>query len=170
MHDRLCIEYRPIGSLTPRARNPRTHSRKQIRQIAESIRTFGFTNPILVDALGEVLAGHGRLQAADLLGIRDVPTVLLEGMSEAQKRAYVIADNKLAENAGWDTDILAIELEYLVELGADFDVTVTGFETPEIDLLIESLTPGEDDPAADEMPADDPEAPPVSRSGDLWCP
>ncbi len=161
MHDNLRIEYRPVGSLTPRARNPRTHSKKQIRQIAESIRTFGFTNPILVDAVGEVLAGHGRLQAAELLGMREVPTVLLDEMSEAQKRAYVIADNKLAENAGWDTDLLAIELEYLVELDDDFDVTITGFETPEIDFLIESLTPGDDDPAADEMPADDPEAPTV---------
>lgn len=153
----------------PRARNPRTHSKKQIRQIAESIRTFGFTNPILVDAVGEVLAGHGRLEAAGLLGIKEVPTVRLDEMSEAQKRAYVIADNKLAENAGWDTEILAIELQYLVELDTDFDATITGFETPEIDLLIESITPGEDDPAADEMPAVDPEAPAVSRPGNLWC-
>ncbi len=169
MHDNLRIEYRPTESLTPRARNPRTHGKKQIRQIAESIRTFGFTNPILVDAVGEVLAGHGRLQAAELLGIKEVPTVRLDEMTEAQKRAYVIADNKLAENAGWDTDLLAIELQYLVELDTDLDATITGFETPEIDLLIESLTPGEDDPAADEMPAVDPEAPQVSRSGDLWC-
>ena len=104
----LQVRYCSTSSLHPHPGNPRTHSKKQLRQIADSIRTFGFTNPILVDAELNVLAGHGRLEAAKLLGIDAVPTVCVAGMTEAQKRAYVIADNKLAELAGWDVEILAI--------------------------------------------------------------
>jgi DNA modification methylase len=163
---RVRVEFLPISSLKLYARNPRTHSPRQIRQIADSIRQFGFTNPILVDAEGGVIAGHGRVKAAKLLGMESVPTIRLERMSEAEKRAYVIADNKLAENAGWDRELLALELEYLSELNLDFDLTVTGFETAEIDLLIGESGATAD--ALDELPAVDESAPLVSQLGDLW--
>jgi 16S rRNA G966 N2-methylase RsmD len=165
-HD-LQIEERPAASLTPRRANPRTHSKKQIRQIADSIQTFGFTNPVLVDAEGTVIAGHGRVLAARLLGLETVPTICLDHLTEAQIRAYVIADNKLAENAGWDKDLLALELQGLEALDLDFDITITGFETAEIDLLIGDLA-GEGPDAADQVPAIDPAVPVVSRLGDLW--
>ncbi len=106
----LKVELRPIASLKPYARNPRTHSARQLGQIADSIRQFGFTNPVLIDAVGEVIAGHGRIKGAKLLGMAQVPTIRLDQMSKAQKRAYVLADNKLAENAGWDRALLALEL------------------------------------------------------------
>ena len=156
------------GDLKPYPRNARTHSKKQIRQIADSIRTFGWTNPVLIDAEGGIIAGHGRVEAAKLLGLDQVPTLLIDHLSEAQKRAYILADNKLAENAGWDLEILALELQSLCDLELDFDLEVTGFETAEIDLVIESLDGGEDDPAADALTEHDPDAAPVSRPGDLW--
>jgi len=167
LHD-LQIEPRSIASLKLRRNNPRTHSERQIRQIAASIETFGFTNPVLIDATGTVIAGHGRVRAAKLLGMETVPTVQLEHLSEAQVRAYVIADNQLAACAGWDRDLLAIELQELAEIDLDFDLEVVGFETAELDLLIGG---GGDDAEAD--PADawgglDPDAPTVSRPGDLW--
>ena len=134
----------PVKSLTPYANNPRTHTNKQIRQIADSILAFGWTNPVLVDGEGGVIAGHGRIEAANLLEIGEVPVVELSHLSEAQKRAYVIADNKLAENAGWDEDLLKIELEGLLAL--DFDVALTGFEMGEIDgLLIGDAVDGPDE-------------------------
>ena len=130
----LRIEYRDPGGLNPRARNPRIHSAKQVRQIAASIEKFGFVSPILIDSKGGIIAGHGRVAAAKLLGKSDNPTVRVDHHRPAQIRAYVIADNKLAENAGWDRNLLALELQELsIEL--DFDVTVTGFETAEIELL-----------------------------------
>ena len=113
-HHTLDIEVLAIGSLKPYARNPRTHSEKQINQIANSIRQFGFTNPILIDSDLGVIAGHGRLEAAKLLGIGEVPTIRLDHMTEAQKRAYVIADNRLAENAGWDRELLGAGAAVLV--------------------------------------------------------
>ena len=164
----LRVEYREIASLKPCARNARTHSKKQIRQIAESIKEFGFTNPILIDAEGEIIAGHGRVKAAALLGYEKVPTILLDHMTEAQRRAYVIADNRLAENAGWDEELLAVELQYLSALDIDFDVTITGFEVAEVDFLIESLEATDDDPEADALPEEAPGAKPVSQVGDLW--
>ena len=112
----LKIESRPIASLTLRRNNPRTHSEKQIRQIAASIETFGFTNPVLIDASNTVIAGHGRVRAAKQLGMDTVPTLQLEHLTDEQVRAYVIADNKLAECAGWDQDLLAIELQGLAEI------------------------------------------------------
>ncbi len=123
----LNITYQSPKALKPRATNPRTHSKKQIQQIADSIEAFGFTNPVLVDAAGGIIAGHGRVAAAQLLGLETVPTIRLEDLSKAQIRAYVIADNKLAENAGWDRELLAIELQGLIELDIDLDVTLTGF-------------------------------------------
>lgn len=124
----------PLDQLKPYGNNARTHSPRQISQIARSIKDFGFNNPILVDAGGAVIAGHGRLLAARELGLKEVPVISLEHLSDAEKRAYILADNKLAEKAGWDREILQIELEALFEL--DFDLTLTGFETPEIDLLL----------------------------------
>src|SRR4051812_23610262 len=114
--DDLEVVVQSISSLKPKKRNARTHSRRQISQIADSLAAFGFVNPILVDENNVILAGHGRLEAAKRLGLSEVPTVRLSHMTEAQKRAYVIADNRLAEKAGWDIDILAIEFESLNEL------------------------------------------------------
>jgi hypothetical protein len=166
-HNRLSIEYHSTSQLSPRANNPRTHSKKQIDQIAAAIRRFGFTNPILIDDANGIVAGHGRVQAATVVGLDQVPTVRLSAMSEAEIRAYVIADNRLAENAGWDRELLGLELQYLTDLDVDFDVTLTGFELPEIDLLIGELSvAGDNDPAdaAVEVSA----GPPVTRPGDLW--
>ena len=126
-----------IAQLRPWARNARTHSKKQIRQIADSIKEFGFTNPVLIDRNDSILAGHGRVEAAKLLGLTSVPCVRLEHMSETQKRAYVLADNKLALNAGWDEELLAEELEAILGSDAGFDVSVTGFTIAEVDSLIE---------------------------------
>jgi ParB-like chromosome segregation protein Spo0J len=134
----LKIECLPVGSLKAYPRNARTHSSRQIRQIADSIRTFGFTNPILIDDDGVVIAGHGRIQGAKLLGMDAVPTIRLADMTEAQKRAYALADNKLAENAAWDRELLALELDYVKELDIELDLTATGFETAEIDLLLDT--------------------------------
>ncbi|PPD29742.1 MAG: DNA methylase N-4 [Hyphomicrobium sp.] len=163
----LVIEHRPPGDLKPYARNARTHSPKQIAEIAASIRAFGFNNPVLIDKDGGIVAGHGRVEAAKVLGLETVPTIRLEHLSEAQKRAYILADNKLAEKAGWDREILAIELQHLSEIELDFDITVTGFEVPEIDVLIEGLEapPAKADPA-DEVPVVS--GPAVTRLGDLW--
>ena len=133
---RLTIEHRPPGELKPYGRNARTHSPKQITEIAASIKAFGFNNPVLIDKADGIVAGHGRVEAAKLLGLPSVPAIRLEHLTEAQKLAYILADNKLAEKAGWDREILAIELQHLMELDLDFDVSVTGFEMPEIDVLI----------------------------------
>ena len=110
------IELVPVSRLAPYKGNARTHSRKQIRQIADSIRRFGFTNPVLIDNGGEIIAGHGRVAAAKLLGLNEVPLLRLSHLSAAEKRAYVLADNKLAEKAGWDRELLAIELQGLIDL------------------------------------------------------
>ena len=162
----LKITYKDPAQLRPRAKNPRTHTAKQIKQIAASIKEFGFINPILTDGAGGVIAGHGRVEAAKLIGMNDVPTVSVDHLTQAQIRAYVIADNRLAENAGWDRELLALELQELsIEL--NFDVTVTGFETAEIDLLINELNEAAPDDA-DEVPAIDRSLPAVSRMGDRW--
>ncbi|MFL6725837.1 MAG: site-specific DNA-methyltransferase [Sphingomicrobium sp.] len=163
----ISIEYRDVRDLKPYDKNARTHSKKQIRQIADSIERFGFTNPILITGKSGVMAGHGRLEAAKLLGILHVPTVKLSHLSEAERRAYVLADNKLALNAGWDREILAIELQALVDL--DFDVELTGFSLAEVDFILddasESSVHGSDEPE-DEVPLVTGE--PVTLMGDLW--
>jgi len=156
-----------IATLRPYAGNARTHSKKQVRQIAKSIERFGFTNPVLVSDDGEIIAGHGRVEAARLLGMKTVPTLALSHLSDAERRAYVLADNKLALNAGWDKEILAIELQGLIDL--DFDVELTGFSLAEIDLVLDEA--GKADPAGSDAPED--VVPviagiPVSRMGDLW--
>ena len=165
----LNIISRPRAELKPDPANPRQDSRRQIRQIAKSISTFGFNVPVLVDAELNVIAGHGRLLACGELGIDEVPTLRLDHLTPAQARAFRIADNKLTENATWDDRLLAEQLRDLSLSGLDFDIEVTGFEMGEIDLRIASLedTPAEDevDPA-DILPAIS--APPVSKIGDLW--
>ena len=164
----LVCEEIALDALRPWARNARTHSRKQIGQIAESIRTFGFTNPVLIDDGNSILAGHGRVEAARQLKMDRVPCVRLSSMTTAQKRAYVLADNKLALNAGWDEGLLAEEIQGLLEIDCDFDIGVTGFSIPEIDSLIEGLAPEEaGDPAAERLPPLQ-ESAVVSRIGDLW--
>ncbi len=137
------IEWVSIGVLRPNPRNARTHSRKQIKLIAASIKEFGFLNPVIVDDANMILAGHGRLEAAKLEGLTHAPIVRFGHLTAAQKRAYVIADNKLAEQAGWDREILAIELGELIDLlpAEGFDVSLTGFEAPEIDLLLADMAP-----------------------------
>lgn len=160
------IEYLTIGQLRPWPRNARTHSRKQIRQIAESINRFGFTNPVLIDDENMIIAGHGRVAAAQFLGLIEVPCRRIATMTAEEKRAYVLADNKLALNAGWDEEILAEELKGLLALDLDFDIGVTGFSIPEIDSLVEGLEPTEPgNPADDILPADGPSR---CRPGDLW--
>jgi DNA modification methylase len=162
------LEYLPTNRLRPWARNARIHSSKQLRQIADSIRSFGFTNPVLIDEDGTILAGHGRVAAAKLLGLDKVPCRRIGSMTPEQKRAYVIADNKLAINAGWDEEMLAIELQGLLQTDLEFDIGMTGFSIPEIDSLIEGLNPEDSgDPAEDRLPAII-DGPTVSRPGDLW--
>ena len=133
----LKVRYQDVAALKPYAGNARTHSDKQITQIAASIRNFGFNNPVLVDADNRIIAGHGRVEAAKRLGLTSVPTIRLDHLSDAERRAYVIADNRLAELAGWDREILEIELQALAGLDLDFDVEITGFDTAELDFLLD---------------------------------
>ena len=164
----LAIQLRLIGSLTPHRRNARTHSRKQISQIARSIETFGFTNPVLIDAAGGILAGHGRVEAAKLLGMTEVPTIELAALNEEQRRAYAITDNRLGELAGWDSDLLRLELGELSVAFPELDLTLTGFETGELDIILLADASGTiaSDPRADDLPHID--SIPVTRTGDLW--
>ena len=157
----LAIQYRPTGDLIPYARNARTHSEAQVALIAGSIREFGFTNPVLVDGSNGIIAGHGRVMAAGKLGLAAVPVIELAHLSEAQKRAYVLADNKLAERAGWDVEMLALEVADLATLGIDLmDLGFTGRELDEL------LRQNGADPREDEVPPV-PDVP-VSRPGDVW--
>jgi hypothetical protein len=162
------IENLPIGQLHSWPRNARTHSRKQIRQIAESIRRFGFTNPVLIDGENRILAGHGRVEAAQELGMATAPCLRVDHLSPAEKRAYVLADNKLALNAGWDEELLALELKELMEADIEFDISVTGFSIAEVDQLVEGLAPEEaGDPADDRLPDPD-DVPSRCGLGDIW--
>jgi ParB-like chromosome segregation protein Spo0J len=159
------IELWPVDRLRPYERNARTHSVEQVAQIAASIVEFGFTNPILVDSNDGIIAGHGRLSAAQELGLKTVPVVVLDHLSDRQRKAYILADNQLALNAGWDTDLLRGELQDLAE--QDFDLSLIGFSDDELaDLLpeIEELPPeGADEDAAPEVPEE-----PVTKLGDVW--
>src|SRR6266852_444916 len=165
----MVVETVSVSKLRPYKKNARTHSKKQIWQIAESIRRFGFTNPVLISDDDEIIAGHGRVEAAKLLGIESLPTVRLSHLNAAQRRAYIIADNKLALNAGWDREVLAIELQALIDL--DFDAEITGFSLAEIDIVLDEAgesSPNPEHDAGDEVP---PLIDPVlatSRPGDLW--
>ena len=159
----LEVSYLATTDLIPYANNPRTHSDQQVAQVAASIQEFGFNNPILIDEHNSIIAGHGRLAAAQKLNMNTVPTILLEGLSEAQRKAYVIADNKLTENGGWDYDLLAVEIERLKEL--DVDIDLTGFDPTELDTIlepevVEGLT---DEDAVPEVPDN-----PITKRGDVW--
>jgi hypothetical protein len=156
------IEQLPTADLIPYARNTRTHSPEQVAQIAGSIREFGFTNPILIDGENGIIAGHGRVMAASKLGLAKVPCIRLAHLTDTQKRAYIIADNKLALNAGWDEEMLGIELADLRE--ADFDLSLIGFDESELGDLMAETTEGETDP--DDVP--EPPVDPVSVLGDVW--
>jgi hypothetical protein len=158
----LGIKYYPLSDLVPDPRNARTHPKRQIEQIKASIAAFGFTNPILADPEGHIIAGHGRLQAARGLGLTEVPVITLTGLSEAQKRALRIADNKIALNAGWDLEILQVELSELASLEIDIDPTLTGFSTGEIDVIIAPPS----DPDDEIIPPV--RATPRSKLGDIW--
>ncbi len=161
------IEERPISAIRPYAGNARTHSKRQIRQLMESITRFGFTNPVLIADDDTIVAGHGRVLAAQSLGMTHVPAVRLSHLTEAERRAYIIADNKLALNAGWDQELLAIELQALVDL--DFDLELTGFSLAEVDLVLDAASDGDvsrKDEPADSIPSLPATA--ISRTGDLW--
>jgi ParB-like chromosome segregation protein Spo0J len=160
----LAVVYQEIQQLVPYPRNARTHSKRQIRQIADSIGAFGFTNPVLVDRSGTIVAGHGRVEAAKLLGMKKAPTICLENLSEDQIRAYIIADNRLAEKAGWDNSILAIELQHLTTVDLGFDVSLTGFEIGEIDLILQESKAEEDE----EAPVEISRGPAITKLGDVW--
>jgi ParB-like chromosome segregation protein Spo0J len=136
---RVQVIYRPISELKLDPKSPRAHSFRQMRQIARSIESFGFNVPVLVDAVGKVIAGHGRILACQQLGHTDVPTISLEHLSEAQVKAFMVADNRLTENSTWDDRLLAEQLKELSELALDFSLETTGFEVGEIDLRIEGL-------------------------------
>ena len=159
---KLEVTYRPIESLIPYARNSRTHSDAQVAQIAASIREFGWTNPVLIDAEGGIIAGHGRIMAGRKLGIKEAPCIVLANLTDAKRRAYVIADNKLALNAGWDVELLKIELGDLKAL--DFDLSLTGFDPGELGNLLADKTEGLTDPdAVPQVPVN-----PVTVLGDTW--
>jgi DNA modification methylase len=165
----MLVETVPVSKLRPYTKNPRAHSKRQIWQIANSIKRFGFTNPILISDDDEIIAGHGRVKAAKLLGIENVPTVRLSHLDATQRRAYVIADNKLALNAGWDRELLAIELQVLIDL--DVDVEITGFSLAEIDLVLDEARESSSDlerDADDEVPALFDAVLATTRPGDLW--
>ncbi len=157
---------RDITLLKPHARNARTHSKKQISQIARSIRKFGFTNPILIDEQDRIIAGHGRVEAAKSLGLTRVPVLLLEGMSEADRRAYIVADNRLAELAGWDRELLGLELGDISALVPDFDFGIIGFDAAEIEALLNGVD--EKEVVEDAVEKPEQKAPSVTRPGDMW--
>jgi len=164
----LAIVYRDIAELQTDSKNPRVHSEKQIQQVARSIGAFGFNVPFLIDRKLKLIAGHGRLAACTLLGINKVPTICLDHLTENQIRAFMIADNRLAEQATWDPNLLAEQLKELCDVELDFDLEVTGFEVAEIDVLLEAASPevkGSSDPA-DDLPETSPST--VTREGDLW--
>jgi DNA modification methylase len=162
----LKVTYEAIQNLVPYARNARTHSQRQIRQIADSMRKFGFTNPVLVNGSSMIIAGHGRVAAAKLLGIEQVPTICLDNLTEDEIRAYILADNKLAEKAGWDHSILAIELQHLTSIDLEFDVSITGFEVGEIDLILQEAAAAEGQ--EEDEPVEISSSLAVTKRGDVW--
>jgi 16S rRNA G966 N2-methylase RsmD len=161
----LAVESIPLTRLKPDPRNPRKHPARQVQQIARSIEAFGFNVPVLADAEGRVIAGHGRLLAAEKLGLTHVPVIRLEHLDAAQLRAFQIADNKLTENAGWDEDLLAVHFQELSAVGIDLDLDLTGFSAPEVDRIVLGHEPQAEPDPADAVP---PAGPAVSQAGDLW--
>ena len=165
-HQPLTIASRAVSTLIPDPRNARQHSQKQIGQVARSVSTFGFLVPVLIDKQCRIIAGHGRVEAAKSLGMAEVPTIQISHLSEAQRRAFMIADNRLTENSTWDQALLGQELKFLSESDLDFGVEVTGFEMAEIDLMIEGLDEEPEADEADALPAVQSEA--VSKAEDIW--
>lgn len=165
----LKIVERSPDELSAYTNNTRTHSPKQVAQIAASMRQFGFVSPVLIDDDGEIIAGHGRVDAAKKLGLKSVPTITLSHLTEAERKAYRIADNRLAELSGWDDDLLKVEFAELDSLDLDFEIEITGFDTAELDMMLDP-TPAND--VAEEQDADDevfePEAEAVTLPGDVW--
>ncbi len=161
----LAINYLPIGDLKPNPRNCRTHPKKQLHQIAASIREFGFNNPVLIDSRGVILAGHGRVAAAKIAGLTQLPVLQIEHLSDEQKRVFALADNKIALNAGWDLDMLALDLKELSELDLHFDLEISGFSTAELDVILDAGSQQKPD-SADDIPETPSVA--VSERGDLW--
>ena len=160
------LHYLNPTTLIPYKKNARKHSKKQVKQIAISIEEFGFTNPILIDKQKNILAGHGRVEAAKHLNLEMVPCLYIEHLNEEQKRAYILADNKIALNSTWDEDLLSEELNALSKIDLGFDIETTGFSVAEIDLLIEDVQPEEDhDPKDDTLPQDVKKR---VQAGDLW--
>lgn len=164
LKSRAVVE-RPIHELTPHDKNPRTHSKRQIEQIAKSIKRFGFVNPVLLDKNGNIIAGHGRIEAAKSLGLVSVPTLDIGAMSDAERRAYIVADNRLAELAGWDSELLGLELEAILEAMPDFDIGAIGFDDGELDAL---LSAGDDASEENQIPEVEAGKPAVTRPGDIW--
>lgn len=173
MDDRISVKIRSeiamrnLDELKPAHRNARTHSRKQLRQIADSIERFGFTNPVLVDHDDRILAGHGRVAAARLLEMRQIPVLCVGDLSPEDRRAYALADNKIVLNAGWDQELLALELQLLIDI--EFDVELTGFSLAEIDFTLDAArdaSPDERDEPLDRIPAIG--SLPITQAGDLW--
>lgn len=161
------IANRPISELKAFPGNARTHSKKQIQQIARSIKQFGFNNPVLVGDDDTIIAGHGRVAAAELVGMAEVPTIKLSHLNAAERRAYVLADNKLAQNAGWDSEVLALEMQSLIDL--DFDLSLTGFETVEIDQVLDDWAASsslEEEQSEDQIPELAEQV--VTQPGDMW--
>jgi DNA modification methylase len=158
----LAVVYRPTSALKPDRRNARTHPKRQVEQLVQSIREFGFTNPVLIDEANVLIAGHGRLRAAKDLGLAEVPTITLDGLSDAQKKALRLADNKIALNAGWDLEILKLELDEIGTLDIDFDLSLTGFSSGEIDVALKAAN----DPEDELIPAVPTE--PRTKIGDIW--
>jgi len=165
--ERIAVRWLPVEALRPDKRNARVHSARQVERIADSIAAFGFNVPVLVDNKGGVLAGHGRVLAARRLGLKEVPTIMLDHLDEAERRAFMIADNRLAELASWDGVRLGLELQELKNLNLDFALSATGFEISEIDLRIEaSRAPGGRKP---EPRAASLNGSAVARPGDVWA-
>lgn len=162
------IEYQDPNALKPHPNNARAHSKKQIKQIARSIERFGFNAPVLVNLDNSIIAGHGRVEAAKLLKVTTIPIIRLSHLSEVERRAYILADNKLAQNATWNADLLAAEVQYLLD--AEFEVELTGFEVGEIDLILEEASErqGTGPAPEDVIPTCDPSAPVITRPGDRW--
>lgn len=162
------IAHMPMDDLVAYKGNARIHSRRQIAQIAGSIERFGFLNPVLIDGSNQIIAGHGRVAAAKKLGLTSVPSLRVDHLSDDERRAYILADNRLAEKAGWDRELLAIELQHLTEI--EFDTEIIGFETPEIDIILNEAKDARDEVEGpeDRLPLSPAHAKAISRPGDLW--
>jgi ParB-like chromosome segregation protein Spo0J len=164
---RLAIEWLDLGAPKRNARNPRKHSKAQINRLTKSIRTFGFNVPVLVDADGNVLAGHGRLLAAEKLGCREIPAIRIDHLTPAQAKAFTIADNRLADLSSWNDQLLAEVFNELAQVELNFDIDATGFDVGEIDVRIEGLESDNDDSWPDRLPTSC-NAATISKLGDQW--